>query len=77
MSEHGFCPNCHVDLDGGSIWDHFFKETRDPEEADRIAELYGATRTKGQWGRAIGLYPNEEDRTVKWRCPDCGHEWKR
>ena len=45
--------------------------------ADEVAASYGATRDKGQWGRQIGLYDLFEDRTVEWRCPDCGHEWKR
>jgi hypothetical protein len=77
MSEHGHCPNCNVDLNGGSIWEHFFKETGDEKEADRIAEMYGATREKGQWGREIGIYDMETDRTVQWKCPDCNHEWPR
>lgn len=45
--------------------------------ADEYAESYGATRTKGQWGRAIGQYCMERDRTVSWQCPDCGHSWPR
>lgn len=52
-----------------------------PEEAevaaDKVAESYGATRDKGQWGRQIGVYSMERDRTVAWRCPDCLHEWPR
>lgn len=77
MSEHGHCPNCKVDLDGGSIWGHFFKETGSHTEADRIAEMYGATREKGQWGRQIGIYDFETDRTRQWQCPDCNHIWGR
>ena len=77
MSEHGHCPNCDIDLDGGSIWQHFFAQEGSEEEADRIAEMYGATRAKGQWGREIGIYDTERDRTVSWQCPDCGHEWSR
>lgn len=77
MSEHGHCPNCKVDLDGGSIWGHFFKETGSHTEADRIAEMYGATREKGQWGRQIGIYDMEKDRTRQWQCPDCNHIWGR
>ncbi len=77
MSEHGHCPNCKVDLDGGSIWEHFFKEKGSEEEATRIAAMYGATKEKGQWGREIGIYSMETDRTVAWKCPDCGHEWER
>lgn len=77
MSEHGHCPNCNVDLNGGSIWEHFFKEKGSEEEADRSAAMYGATREKGQWGRAIGIYDMDTDRTVSWKCPDCNHTWKR
>lgn len=45
--------------------------------ADKYAECYGADRTKGRWGRAIGIYDMERDRTVKWKCPDCEEEWGR
>jgi hypothetical protein len=55
QSEHGNCPSCKVNLDGGSIWQHFMDKTNSEEEADRIAAMYGATRTKGQWGREIGM----------------------
>lgn len=52
-----------------------------PEEAgaaaDSVSETYGATRDKGQWGRQVGVYSLESDRTVAWRCPDCQHEWPR
>ena len=91
--DHGRCPKCNVDLNGGSIWQTGFEmaflgddyaggrpPAKDDEEAaqraDRYAECYGATRTKGQWGRQIGIYDMELDRTVRWQCPDCKHEWK-
>ena len=52
-----------------------------PDEARRVADEvsgnYGATREKGNWGRAIGIYDMEKDRTVRWKCPDCNHEWPR
>lgn len=75
--EHGNCPACGVSLDGGGIWDHFFKQTGDEAEADRIASVYGATRTTGQWDRKIGIYDTMKDRTVAWRCPDCYYERER
>lgn len=77
MNEHGHCPNCGVSLDGGSIWQHFRDKEGSDEEADRIASMYGATREKGNWGRAIGIYDIFKDRTVRWKCPDCDHEWNR
>jgi hypothetical protein len=76
-NEHGYCPNCNADLDGGSVWVHFFKETGSEAEADRIAEMYGATREKGQWGRAVALYDLEKDRSAAYQCPDCNHIWSR
>lgn len=36
-------------------------------------DSYGATH----FSRKIGLYSRERDRTVAWKCPDCGHEWER
>jgi len=52
-----------------------------PEEAailaDKAAKMYGATREKGQWGREIGIYDFDKDRTVAWQCPDCGNKWDR
>jgi rubrerythrin len=77
MNEHGHCPNCNADLDGGSIWETFFQLTGSEEEADRKAEMYGATREKGRWGRTIALYDRDKDRTVAWKCPDCEHTWER
>lgn len=76
-NEHGYCPKCNTDLDGGSVWQYFFEKTGSETEADKIAKAYGADRTKGQWGRAIGIYDMELDRTVAWKCPDCGHQWGR
>jgi uncharacterized protein with PIN domain len=29
------------------------------------------------FGRAIGVYSREQDRTVAWQCPDCGTSWPR
>ena len=43
------------------------------EVADKIAENYGADRTKGRWGRAIGLVQN--DRCGHYACPDCKAIW--
>ena len=48
-----------------------------PEEAmvaaDDVAESYGADRTNGRWGRAIGIVMN--DRASEHACPDCGEIW--
>ena len=40
---------------------------------ENIRASYGATH----YTRTIAIYPRERDRTVAWRCPDCGKEWKR
>lgn len=36
-------------------------------------EMYGATH----FSRKIALYSRERDRTVAFKCPDCGHDWAR
>lgn len=71
------CPNCSADLNGGLIWQTFMERYQDEAKADEVAEMYGATRTSGYWGRQIGLYSQERDRTVAWLCPDCKYEWER
>lgn len=93
-NDHGRCPKCDADLNGGSIWETGYKFAKEGGEdtypsvpaaseeealkrADRYAAAYGATRTTGQWGRQIGIYDMEKDRTVAWQCPDCGHQWPR
>lgn len=55
------CPHCGVSLIGDPI-----------PEADR--HFFGnATHFR----REIGVYDRERDRTVAYRCPDCGKEWAR
>jgi hypothetical protein len=78
MTEHGHCPACKADMDGGSIWQTMLEQSNgDEAEADRKAEMYGASRTSGRWGRKIGLYDQKTDRTTHYGCPDCGHVWER
>jgi len=61
MSELTNCPSCKVNLQGDPI-----------PEASR--ETYGGST---HFKREIGIYDRDLDRTVAWRCPDCGHEWPR
>lgn len=58
------CPKCNADLRGDPIPDEYIKEGHYGE---------GATH----FYRTIGIYSMEQDRTVAWKCPDCGHEWER
>jgi Zn-finger nucleic acid-binding protein len=55
------CPKCKGDLKGAPI-----------DKADR--ESYG---NKTHFSRVIGIYSREQDKTVAWRCPDCGFEEPR
>lgn len=75
--EFGNCPKCQASLDGTGIWQTFFDKTGDEAEADRIAAMYGASRTKGRWGRAVGLYSINKDVAEAYQCPECKHEWRR
>ena len=71
------CPHCNVDLTGPSIYEHFLSTGVSEQEALRTAKMYGATKTEGTFDRQIGIYDTGCDRTVSWRCPDCGGEWPR
>lgn len=75
MPEHGFCPSCVTDLDGGDILQTFIAKGKTPEEASKIADLYGYRPGHTQWGRQIAIYSILQDRTIQWMCPDCGHKW--
>jgi hypothetical protein len=78
MTDHGQCPACDADLNGGSIWQTMLEQSNgDEAEADRKAETYGADRTTGQWGREINVYDRRADRVTGHMCPDCNHVWKR
>lgn len=77
MTETRRCPGCGNDLDGDLIWQTFYNQENSEKEADRIAAMYGATRTEGRWNRAIALYSIEKDCTYAFQCPDCKHEWRR
>jgi hypothetical protein len=77
MNEHGYCPNCNLDFDGGLIYETFLEKYQDEEKALDAAEAYGATKTTGKWGKRIGIYDIESDMTTQWRCPECGHQWGR
>lgn len=75
MKDHGHCPNCNVDLNGPLVWQTYFQQGHTKRGADRIAKMYGATRTEGRFGREIDIYDQTEQRLVARRCPDCQHQW--
>lgn len=58
------CPNCNADLQGDPIPQEYIEEG-----------CYGEGVT--HFYRTIGIYSVEQDRTIAWACPDCGHEWDR
>ncbi len=59
MSYPLHCPKCNADLRGEPI-----------PEKDR--EMFGGHT---HFLKVISIYNRDRDRTVKWKCPDCGHEW--
>jgi len=76
MSEniHGFCPHCNANLDGDLIIDYPLSQGKTMEEAIAYASMYSGWNThkeNNRWGRAIGIYSIDKDRTVCHRCPDC------
>lgn len=61
MNEHGYCPHCNADLDGGDI----------PED---IAHHYSGKKWGRALGIEVrGAY----DGILIWQCPDCKGYWPR
>lgn len=84
MSSPDSCPSCKANLQGELIYETFLHKGMEPyyppgneQEALKTASHYGATKTEGRWGLALGIYDMNKDRTVAWRCPKCNHEWER
>jgi len=55
------CPHCGVSLIG------------EPIPIRRRLDYGGKTHFR----REIAIYDRDKDRTVAYKCPDCGQEWKR
>lgn len=71
MADFCACSACGADLRGPSI----------PVES---RHLYGADMKcrhgcggEPHYSHLISIYDMKRDRTVAWRCPDCGHEEAR
>ena len=72
------CPSCFADLRGDLIFDVGLKmHNGDRDEALKFAECFGASETEGCFGKVIGIYDFDRDRTVAWHCPECDYEWPR
>lgn len=74
-NEHGYCPKCNLNLDGEKIWDYFNRIKASDEDTDKTAALYGATRERGRFSLALGIYSIDQDRNVAFQCPKCNHQW--
>lgn len=69
-----FCPHCCVSLLGEKIIDVFLKQGKTYDQALEWARLYKGFEEYGienRFGREIGIYDIEKDRTVYYICPDC------
>jgi hypothetical protein len=80
MSIHGFCPHCNSNMDGELIYDTFIEQGKTPEVALEYSKNYAGWEKHGlqnRWGRKIGIYSLNLDRTMEYQCPDCGKKWDR
>ena len=80
MNINGYCPHCNANLDGDLVIDYPLSQGKTLEEAIDYARFYSGWDKYGvdnKWGRQIGIYDMEKDRTTKYKCPDCGGEWSR
>ena len=77
---NGYCPHCNANLDGELVIDYPLSQGESREEALEYAKFYAGWDEHGEanrWGRAIGLYCIDRDRTIGYRCPDCSKTWER
>ena len=80
MNIHGYCPHCNANLDGDLVIDYPLSQGKSMDEALEYAKFYAGWEEHGEanrWGRAIGLYCRDRDRTIGYRCPDCDGTWER
>ena len=62
IDQHGKCPNCNSNWDGGDI-------------AEDIRQHYSEPY---KWSRLIGVtIRGKGDRVNHWKCPDCDKEFPR
>jgi len=67
-----FCSECGADLRGPIIEPRY----RYMYGEDGVDCRHGCGN-EPHYSRLTGIYDIERDRTVAWRCPDCGHEEAR
>lgn len=86
--DHGSCPHCGVDLNGGSIWETGVKmafegndgaglekgPAKTQEEAEKRADKYASLygATRKKGKWGRQIGISNWDRVVEWQCPDCG-----
>jgi hypothetical protein len=69
------CKHCETNLDGDLIFQTFLDQGNTEKEALATAKMYSGWEQRGlanRWGREIGHYDYVPDRTVYYKCPDCG-----
>ena len=80
MNINGYCPHCNTSLDGDLVIDYPLSQGQMMSEAIEYAWGYEGWDEHGEanrWGKAIGLYCMDRDRTTAYRCPDCNDTWER
>lgn len=68
------CPHCGTNLLGEKIIDVFLAQGKSHDQALEWASHYQGFEEYGienRFGREIGIYDIEKDRTVYYICPDC------
>lgn len=48
-----------------------------PDECPQCGVMFCYVPEHAQCPKPVGIYDRDKDRTVAWRCCDCGHEWER
>ena len=79
MSNDQYCPHCKADLQGENIYEYFLKyySNEEPDVAELKAKEASDQYGGGYFYRDIAIYDSDLDRTVGYKCPDCGKTWER
>lgn len=85
LDQHGHCPVCDYDWDGGSILESW-KEKREAgqdyyvgrSDTDLEAEMHEFYSPPFRWSRLIGVeIQGKYDGVSEWMCPRCNSRWDR
>jgi len=78
IENHGSCVHCNYDLNGEGIYAcYYIKYDGDGAKALEKASMFGASKDKGRFGKAIYVKSYDTDGNKLppyFQCPECGEK---